>query len=239
MLVPPKPSTPRYSERIPHRIAMTKYLTDCDNIRPSNSLDGTLNPKIPLRWESNLNETERYEFGLLLDQYAGKSKRGSWTVRLSWPATVSPSLSRPLSSFPARKVLGSDPSLVGSSQMPSDFKLEIIPWKSARTDLTSSSHDRLLRVTRWPTGIRIPEGTPLTSWTHSPASVDREAEDQEDKIIFDILVEPLTFGVIPSTAWPTIGSVVMMAIGGFFFATRLVLPLWIDPLLGNDQRKME
>ena len=239
MLVPPKPSTPQSSERIPHHIAMTEYLTDCDNIRPINSLDGTLNPKIPLRWESNLNETERYEFGLLLDQYAGKSKRGSWTVRLSWPATVSLNPSLPLFLFPVRKSIDSDPSLAGSSQMPSDFKLEIIPWKSARTDLTSSSHDRLLRITRWPTGIRIPEGTPLTSWTHSPASADREAEDQKDKIIFDILVEPLTFGVIPSTAWPTIGSVVMMAIGGFFFATRLVLPLWIDPLFEDDQRKTD
>ena len=115
--------------------------------------------------------------------------------------------------------------------MPSDFKLEIVPWKSTRTDLTSASHDRLLRIARWPTGVHIPKGTHLSSWApRSETSIEAL-----DKIVFDILVEPLTFGVIPSTAWPTIASVVMMAVGGFFFATRLVLPLWIDPLFEEEK----
>jgi hypothetical protein len=64
----------------------------------------------------------------------------------------------------------------------------------------------------------------------SPSSSSSLVQEQ-DKIVFDILVEPLSFGVIPFTAWPTIGSVVIMAIGGFFFATRFVFPLWVDPLL--------
>ena len=56
---------------------------------------------------------------------------------------------------------------------------------------------------------------------------------------FDLIVEPLTFGVIPLTAWPTILNVVLMACAGYLFATKIVLPRWIGPLLVKRDEKTE
>jgi hypothetical protein len=123
--------------------------------------------------------------------------------------------------------------------MPSDFDIRVVPWKPTdhKTSL-SSTHDRLLTITRRYTGVPFPSpsGSSLTGW-----HVDQHSHAAEELagVTFDLIVEPLTFGVIPFTAWPTILNVVLMACAGYLFATKIVLPRWIEPLLVKRDEKME
>lgn len=58
-------------------------------------------------------------------------------------------------------------------------------------------------------------------------------------VTFDLLVEPLIFGMVPFSAWPTVIQVILMGCAGWLFATRVVLPKWIDPLLEGGNEKAE
>jgi hypothetical protein len=123
--------------------------------------------------------------------------------------------------------------------MPSDFDIRVVPWKPTdhKTSL-SSTHDRLLTITRRYTGVTFPspEESIFTGW-----HVDRHSHAAEELagVTFDLIVEPLTFGAIPFTAWPTILNVVLMACAGYLFATKIVLPRWIEPLLVKRDEKTE
>ena len=120
-----------------------------------------------------------------------------------------------------------------SAQMPSDFDIRVVPWRSSdRKTAVSSTHDRLITITRRYTGVPFPSESVLTGWSE-------QAPSNLVGVTFDLIVEPLSFGIVPYTAWPTIFSVVMMAFLGYLFATRFVLPRLLDPLLTRADAKTE
>ena len=117
--------------------------------------------------------------------------------------------------------------------MPSDFDIRVVPWRSSdRKTAVSSTHDRLITITRRYTGVPFPSESVLTGWSE-------QAPSNFVGVTFDLIVEPLSFGIVPYTAWPTIFSVVMMAVLGYLFATRFVLPRLLDPLSTRADAKTE
>lgn len=74
-----------------------------------------------------------------------------------------------------------------------------------------------------PSGVKLPPDTILRWGTPSL-----------DDFQFDIVVEPLTFGIVPRSTWSTIAAVLVMAAIGFTASKY-----WVMPALQKTIKEME
>ncbi|GHJ88320.1 hypothetical protein NliqN6_4722 [Naganishia liquefaciens] len=121
----------------------------------------------------------------------------AWTARISWPATT-----------------------------PADFKLAVGGVADAKT---GGGHDRIIRVQVDRTGITVPPSGPLRMLSRqldseSPlipagdaveaASLPIVADAAEEDLVFDLVIEPLLFGVLPLKSLQTAVAVIVVAVMG-------------------------
>lgn len=147
------------------------------------------------------------------------TKDKAWTARISWPATVC-MLHFPLSS--------TDVTNSTSLQTPAEFTISVVEGTGS-IESSTTSHDRIIKVEVRSAGVPVPPQSPLSIFrrksTRNESSFNnaRQAEPfhdditqssrpaADDSLVFDIVVEPLLFGVVPMESWYT-GAVVVSSI---------------------------
>ena len=124
--------------------------------------------------------------------------------------------------------------ILNPPKTPADFKLAVGGVADAKT---GGGHDRIIRVQVDRTGITVPPSGPLRMLSRqldseSPlipagdaveaASLPIVADAAEEDLVFDLVIEPLLFGVLPLKSLQTAVAVIVVAVMGSLMMSVLL-----------------
>jgi hypothetical protein len=118
--------------------------------------------------------------------------------------------------------------------MPAEFMISVIEDLAGTDTASKSSHDRILKVQIVRSGVAVPPAGPLNIFSREPNSAlhnltqvgealaDATSAVQrggEETLVFDLVVEPLLFGVLPLGSLETGVAVVVTVVVGSLIAS--------------------
>jgi hypothetical protein len=117
----------------------------------------------------------------------------------------------------------------GMPQTPAEFRISVVEDLAGTDTASKPSHDRIIKVQIVRSGVAVPPSGPLNIFSREPnpalRNVTQEGEalsdarsavqyGGEESLVFDLVVEPLLFGVLPLGSLETGMAVVITAVVG-------------------------